>query len=41
MNINLAIFLITSLALLIFVIFVIKKAISDFRQKHVITLKLK
>lgn len=41
MNINLIIFSITSLALLIFVIFVIKKAISNFRQRNVITLKLK
>ena len=41
MNINLIIFSITSLALLIFVIFVIIKAISNFRQRNVITLKLK
>lgn len=41
MDINLVIFLITSLALLIFAIFVIKKAISNFRQRNVITLKLK
>lgn len=41
MNINLSIFLITSFALFIFVIFVIRKAISEFRQKHAITLKLK
>lgn len=41
MNIDLAIFLITSLALLIFIIFVIRKAIVQFKKKCAITIKLK